>query len=228
MMAMVRYIHGTLTIRPQEMSFELHLRSLYPERNIMSVRQTETVSGQKGMDIQKKTDGAVNIIGEVATDEQAAWFVQAGQVASLFTIISHHAKMFNELVHSLRNSMVKFGMFSNESNAEQQVVRILHFDVHLNKDYEGRRYIERITECVPLFENEPYPDNLKDATREFFRRMTDRRTFEGRDIITFENGRYIAKNMITSSMQTQMMRYMKPEDRTAFEQMLAKHWKESA
>ena len=53
LMAMVRHIYSTLTIRAQEMAFELHLRKLYPERNILTFCETDSISGQEGLDIQK-------------------------------------------------------------------------------------------------------------------------------------------------------------------------------
>jgi pilus assembly protein CpaF len=45
LMALVKHIYGTLTLRVQETAFELHLRNLYPTRNILSFRETEYVSG---------------------------------------------------------------------------------------------------------------------------------------------------------------------------------------
>jgi len=62
LMAMIENIYETMNIRVQEVAFELHLRKIYPTRNILSFRETETVSGQEGLDVQKKTDGSVNII----------------------------------------------------------------------------------------------------------------------------------------------------------------------
>lgn len=228
MMALMRHIYGWLTLRVQEMSFELHLRKLYPQRNIVTTRQTDTVSGQKGMDVQKKSDGAVNIIGEVATDEQAAWMIQAAQVASLYTVFSHHAKTFFQLVFSLRNSMIKSGMFRNEVIAEQQVVDVIHFDVHLNKDAEGRRYIERITECIPLLESTDYPDDFHAAAKEYFRRMTDRKTFAAVDVVKFVNGSYVAGGEISIKNREEMKKYMTAEDQAAFDTFMELHWKVNA
>ena len=62
LMAMIENIYETMNIRVQETAFELHLRKIYPTRNILSLRETDTVSGQEGLDVQKKTDGSVNII----------------------------------------------------------------------------------------------------------------------------------------------------------------------
>ena len=82
LMAIMKYLYPTITIRVQETAFELHLRKIYPHHNILSLRETDTISGQEGLDVQKKTDGGVNILGEVSTDPVAAWMIQMAQVAS--------------------------------------------------------------------------------------------------------------------------------------------------
>jgi pilus assembly protein CpaF len=236
-MAMVRYIPATYTIRVQEMTFELHLRKIYRDRNILSLRETETISGQEGLDIQKKTDGTVNILGEVATDPVAAWMIQMSQVASLFTLFTHHAKTFRDLVFSLRNSLLKTGVFHNEKVAEQQVVSVLHFDIHLKKDYNGHRYIERITECVPLDQDVPYPadyrnarsleqklERFMDTAAEYFRRSTDRALYEARNVIEYRDGRYVAVHPISERTVREMLEQMSETDRQAFRSFLAAHW----
>ena len=107
LMGMIENIYETMNIRVQETAFELHLRKIYPTRNILTFRETDTISGQEGLDVQKKTDGSVNIIGEVATDPVASWMIQSAQVASKFTLFTHHAKTFPDLVTALRNSMLR-------------------------------------------------------------------------------------------------------------------------
>lgn len=62
LMAMIENIYDTMNLRITETAFELHLRRIYPTRNILSMRETETISGQECLDVQKKTDGTVNII----------------------------------------------------------------------------------------------------------------------------------------------------------------------
>ena len=163
LMGMIENIYETMNIRVQETAFELHLRKIYPTRNILTFRETDTISGQEGLDVQKKTDGSVNIIGEVATDPVASWMIQAAQVASKFTLFTHHAKTFPNLVTALRNSMLRTGVFKNEKTAEEQVVQVLNFDIHLVKDFRGRRYIERVTECIPIEEKNEYTYDYKKA-----------------------------------------------------------------
>ncbi|WP_152393725.1 pilus assembly protein CpaF [Paenibacillus guangzhouensis] len=208
LMALVRHIYGTLTLRVQEMAFELHLRKIYPHRNILSFRETDHIRGQDGLDVQKKTDGAVNIIGEAATDPVAAWVIQSSQVASLFTLFTHHAKTFNDLIFSLRNSLLKIGVFSNERIAEQQVVRVIGFDIHLRMDRDGRRLIERITECVPS-------DDL-----------TSENTYEAFNIVEYRDGAYIAGNRLSDHSVQAMTELMSEQDAVDFAAFLNKHWGE--
>lgn len=237
LMAMVKSINAAFNIRVQEMAFELHLRKIYKDRNILSFRETETISGQAGLDVQKKTDGTVNILGEVATDPVAAWMIQMAQVASLFTLFTHHAKTFKDLVLSLRNSLLKVGMFNNETIAEQQVVAVVNFDIHLKRDYDGRRYIERITECVPIDEEVPYPESYKqganldeklqmflETATEYFKRTTDRKWFESRNIVEFRDGAYVAVHPISERNRLEMKEHMSAEDVQAFEAFVAAHW----
>ncbi|MCD1261270.1 Flp pilus assembly complex ATPase component TadA [Paenibacillus athensensis] len=237
LMAMVKHIYATFTIRVQEMSFELHLRKIYEDRNILSLRETDHISGQDGLDIQKKTDGTVNILGEVATDPVAAWMIQMAQVASLFTLFTHHAKTFRDLVFSLRNSLLKTGMFASEKIAEQQVISVINFDIHLKKDYNGRRYIERITECVPLDHEIVYPNDYKharttdqkierfmDTAAEYFRRSTDRSLYEARNVVEFREGCYVAVNPISGRNVSEMMELMSDTDRESFASFLAAYW----
>ncbi|WP_214629701.1 Flp pilus assembly complex ATPase component TadA [Paenibacillus agaridevorans] len=237
LMAMVHHIPEVLPIRVQEMSFELQLRKIYPERNIVSLRETETISGQQGLDIQKKTDGSVNILGEVATDPVAAWMVQMAQVASLFTLFTHHAKTFRDLVLSLRNSLLKTKVFTNERVAEQQVVSVVNFDIHLRRDLNGRRYIERITECVPAPEETAYPEAFRgkmtkdervaafmETALEYFRRTTDRPLYAARNLVEFRDGRYVAVHPLSEQSRLEIAEYLSGPDQAVFDAFLASHW----
>lgn len=216
LMAMIGKIYPFHTIRVQELAFELNLRRLYPKRNILSFRETNKISGQMGLDLQKKTDGSVQIIGEIATDDVASWMIQTAQVASAFTIFTHHAKTVKDLVLSLRNSLLKCDIFSNESIAEEQVINVLNFDIHLNKDYDGRRYIERITEIIPLnleIDNNIY--NQKKYLEE--QNIQKNEKYKIVDIIVYEDNKYKIKNNISCYRYNIMKKYMINDDIYLFE-----------
>lgn len=197
LMALVEHIPAEYTIRVLELAFELHLRELYPERNIVTFRETGSVGGFEGLEVQKKTDGAVSIIGEVASSRVAAWMVESGQTGSLFTLFTHHARNTRALIASLRNSLLKEGSFSNELIATEQVVSVVHFDVHLHLDREGKRYIERITQIT---ENE-------EVTGGFY--LTD--------LVVYEDGKYVQKNKLDQGIRREMRKWMNISERRLFD-----------
>ncbi len=240
LMAIIKFINATFTLRIQETAFELNLRKIYPKRNILTFRETNEVSGQEGTNLQKKTDGTVNILGEVADAKIASLMIQMAQVASLFTIFTHHAKTSYDLVTSLRNNLLQTGVFNNEMIAEKQVADTIRFDIHLNKNAEGHRYIERITEIIPLSNYKDYPteyikqENLNDkmgsffnTTTEYYTRVTDRKVFETKDIIRWvENesgntkGKYVVVNNISDEMTEQILLNLSGKDKEGFKQFL--------
>ena len=237
LMAMIENIYETMNLRITETAFELHLRKIYPTRNILSMRETETVSGQDCLDVQKKTDGSVNIIGEVATDPVASWMIQSAQVASKFTLFTHHAKTFPDLVTALRNSMLRAGVFKDERTAEEQVVQVLNFDIHLVKDFRGRRYIERITECIPVEDKNEYTfDHRKQKTLEgkmdkfmdnatiFFTKSTNRELYKYRNILEYQDGKYVLTNPISETNIREMRNNMDDSDLDGFNDFLQRNW----
>lgn len=237
LMGMIENIYETMNIRVQETAFELHLRKIYPTRNILTFRETETISGQEGLDVQKKTDGSVNIIGEVATDPVASWMIQAAQVASKFTLFTHHAKTFPNLVTALRNSMLRTGVFKNEKTAEEQVVQVLNFDIHLVKDFRGRRYIERVTECIPVEEKNEYTfDHKQEKTLEgkfnkffdnathYFTKITDRKLYDYVNILEYIDGEYVLTNKISDQNLREMRNNMDESDVEQFDAFVEENW----
>ena len=237
LMGMIENIYETMNIRVQETAFELHLRKIYPTRNILTFRETDTISGQEGLDVQKKTDGSVNIIGEVATDPVASWMIQAAQVASKFTLFTHHAKTFPNLVTALRNSMLRTGVFTDEKTAEEQVVQVLNFDIHQVKDFRGKRYIERITECIPVENKNEYTfnhrnektlegkfDKFFDNATHYFTKSTDRQLYTYRNIMEYIDGEYVITNPISDQNLKEMRNNMDEADVEAFDKFVEKHW----
>ena len=238
LMAIMKYLYPTITVRVQETAFELHLRKIYPYHNILSLRETDTITGQMGLDVQKKTDGGVNILGEVATDPVAAWMIQMAQVASKFTLFTHHAKTFPNLITALRNSLLKIGMFNSENVAEVQVVQVINFNIHLKRGTDGTRYIERITECIPLEPKFNYNndyrdikdmngklDRFMDNAVEYFSHMTQTSNYTYHNIIEWVDGEYVFKNPITEANIKAMRDNMSPEDVKEFDNFLDTAWR---
>ncbi len=195
LMSVIDYIPAAYTLRIQEMAFELHLRDIYPDRNILTFQETEYVSGQEGLDIQKKTDGVVNILGEIASNDVAAWMIQMSQVGSLFTIFTHHAKTTENLIKYMRNALIVSGSFNNEDIALEQVIDAVRFDIHIEKDIYGHRYIERISEIV---------------------KCESKKGYEIIDIVKYSKDGYILANGFSNEVAKDMCKHMSLEDKEVF------------
>ena len=240
LMGLIENIYETMNLRITETAFELHLRKVYPTRNILSMRETETISGQECLDVQKKTDGSVNIIGEVATDPVASWMIQSAQVASKFTLFTHHAKTFPDLVTALRNSMLRAGVFKNEKTAEEQVVQVLNFDIHLKKDFRGRRYIERVTECIPIKDTSEYNYDYRteknmddkwvkffDNATTYFSKVTEQKLYVYQNVLEYIDGEYQLTNKISDQNISEMRANMDEADAIEFDKFIENTWGKS-
>lgn len=163
--------------------------------------------------------------------------IQAAQVASKFTLFTHHAKSFPNLVTALRNSMLRTGVFTDEKTAEEQVIQVLNFDVHQVKDFRGRRYIERITECIPLESKDEYTyehrnektlegkfDKFFDNATRYFSKTTDRQLYAYRNIMECIDGEYVITNPITATNIKEMRNNMDETDVEEFDRFIEKHW----
>ncbi len=155
------------------------------------------------------------------------------QVASKFTMFTHHAKTFENLILSLRNSLLKTGVFTNEKVAEIQVVQVINFDIHLKRGFDGSRFIERITECVPIKQKNPYTfdfhnektmdgkwEKFMDNATHYFQKVTETETFKSVNIIEFHNGEYEVCHRISDNNVQEMSDNMSPEDQVAFREYL--------
>lgn len=203
---LISYFPKAINIRVQELEFESNLRYTYPDRNIMTMQETDSVTAQEGLDLQKKTNGSANILGEVATSQAASWLIQTSKVASLFAMFTHHAKTTEDLIIAIRNNLLDVNGgagFQNEKAAEDMVARAINIDVHM-ENIRGHRFMSRITEIIPINdrrypselpvnENLSLNDKLALDTIENQRRITDRALFTTKDLVVFENGRYVFK-----------------------------------
>jgi len=234
MSSVIRFIDNRYTLRVLEMAPELYLRELYPTRNILSVQETSTVSAAELQDALKKSDAAVSIVGEVATDSIAARMIQMGQVASIFTIFSHHANTARDLVFALRNSLVNAGGFSNMTTAERQVTEVVKVDVHLDYTTDGKRYVDRISEIIPLDEKIPYPDydpqnhseSTAKITKEYYERTTDRVSFITKDIVKYDvkTHTYNVVNRFSVGLEEKIRLTLGDELRRMYDKFVFSNW----
>lgn len=194
--SLIRYINPIYNLRVQESKAELNLNYAYPERNVISFQETPSVDAQEGLNVQKKTNGSVNIIGEVATAIQASHIIQTTMVASLFALFTHHAKTASDLVEAISNNLLELGLYNNKKDAVAMTSKVLNIDMHL-ANVNGRRFIERITE-IEAIGDEAYPselpseymvtreDAIKSDMPEYFKRMTNPKLYDTKNLVEWQ------------------------------------------
>lgn len=221
--SLIRFIDSAFSLRVQEISAELNLNYTYPNRNIISFQETESIKSQEGLNFQKKTSGDINIIGEVAEAAQANFVIQTAMVASLFAMFTHHAKTAYDFVIAIANNLLDpdVGIYREKKEAVEMAAKILNIDVHL-ENRKGHRFLERITEIVPVTEMKYPTDNDPDKTheddeKEYFKRMTDRDLFDVRDIVRYDNGEFVLVNLPTENMMNDIRSKLTYEEEAEFE-----------
>lgn len=220
--SLIRYIDPSFSLRIQEISAELNLNYAYPYRNIISFQETESIKSQEGLNFQKKTSGDVNIIGEVAEAAQANFVVQTAMVASLFAMFTHHAKTAYDFVMAIANNLLdpECGIYREKKEAVEMAAKILNIDIHL-ENRKGHRYLERITEIIPIQEME-YPSDVDPNKKheadelEYFKRQTDRKMFEERDLVRYVNGEFVLVHLPSKTMVEDIKKKLTLEEEKEF------------
>lgn len=234
MIAAIAAIDARLTIRILEMAPEMYLRERYPDRNIYSVSETQYVTAAELQDALKKSDAAVSIVGEVATDAIAARMIQMGQVASLFTIFSHHANRAKDLVNAITNSIVASnGGGATAATIQPQVIDVIKIDIHMDFDVTGFRYFERITEIIPVDHVIPEYDpndpvnSMNRIQRAYYDITAVGELFITKDLIVFnkKTRHYDTVNMISKQLLTYMIKSIPTDQLPAFKEFISKNWK---
>ena len=115
--------------------------------------------------------------------------------------------------------------------------KYLNFDVHQVKDFRGRRYIERITECIPLESKNEYTfehrnektlegkfDKFFDNATRYFEKSTDKQLYTYRNILEYIDGELVITNPITTQNLKEMRNNMSEADVEEFDKFIEKHW----
>ena len=224
-------------IRVIEMSFELQLNEIYPDRNIFCTRNDEFTSATEVQDILKKTDGYLSMAGEIATNEVAANAMQFGLVASQATMFSHHGKDYMGLIEGLTNALLSSGQFNDRDSAQGLVLDVVKHNVHCDF-HKKLRVVDYIEEIVKGETIVPYQDikvssdvvsAIDQSTalnREFYQRTTDRVRYTSRKIIRFnhETSTYEPYEWYTPERFAIMLDKMPDEHKAGFIQFYKENW----
>lgn len=217
LMAMIDLLKKTSRIRSFEKIFELYINKHFLKMNVLSLRKTDTIKGQDALDSLLTSDGNITILGEVGTYEEANMLMSIKEKNSDTTLATIHTDTADDLVSYVKKSFLLVGGYNDVVIAERDAVRLLNFDIHM-VNINGHRHIERITEIFPKEINrELY--NTSDFIKEVCRKLIDPKTYETKDIIVFENGKYVIKNGFSKRATEKILNNLNDAEKIEFEEL---------
>jgi pilus assembly protein CpaF len=214
--AMVQFIDQRYPIRTTEQEFELWLNNTYPHMNVVCFRGSDEVNIIDSINIQKKTDASIMILGEVASTELANAFITLTQAGTKSTMCTCHCVTTEALVDYFRNAALSSGTFSNEMIAEEQVANSINLDIHWEKSGDGHRYISYISEIIPFEREDVWPEDTMASIAESLKRMSRKRAFHTNKLIVYENGEYVIKNTFSDKTVHKILINLSEEDKKSF------------
>lgn len=146
--SLVRFLDPKYSIRVAESTFETRLGELYPERNIHTLQEYGDSTLGDAIALFKKTDTDVTICGEINEPGTAQEYVQLSQSGGRQTLCTSHHNTTEKLIAYMRNALLQCAGFQNEEAAARQAAQAVSFDVHMELDQYGHRYISRINEII--------------------------------------------------------------------------------
>ena len=227
LIASARKLYATSTIRVWESYFETFFRFKMPFRNVLTVRETEEIKGETALDSMKKSNGKITIVSESADDFSKAYVIKGALAASECVEWTDHSISEDELVETHRNALLNIGLFRDEDKAEEQVLRVLKWNVHLGTNEElGLRYIKRVTEFIRL-DDKAYVDGNDERafhqnSKMFFERKTNAKKYKTVNLIEYdeENRKYVIKNNFSEQSIKLMKEKLRKKDQLGFKLLL--------
>ena len=161
--------------------------------------------------------------------------IQMGQVASLFTIFSHHANRAKDLINAITNSIVATsGGGATASTVQPQVIDVIKIDVHMDFDVTGYRYFERITEIIPVdrvipkYNPKDPVNSMNQIRRDYYEITAVGDLFTTQDIVRFDKKTrtYIPVKWCSARLTEYMLKNIPTEQLPEFQEFVTSNWKE--
>lgn len=205
-------------IRTTEQEFELWMNNTYDYLNCLCLRSTEEMSIIDAINMQKKMDAAIMLLGEVNSYELAAAYISLCLSGTKSALCTCHCVSTQDLVDYFRNSIMAAGIFRSETVAEEQVVNSIYIDIHWEKGADGRRYISYINEIIP------YPREIMDSDENnalnsiasSLKLMARKRAFYVRPLVVFEKNEYQLRNKFSNRAVERILKNLVDTEREIF------------
>lgn len=219
--AAVRFIDKRQPIRTLEADFELYLNDAYQDKNILGVRPSERMSFSKMIELLKASDAHTILFGETASLEHAKHLLDLLLAGTKRIITTGHWPTTDELISYFVHSLGAYGG-SGIRDVEAMVSRLLHLDIHCVRDNDGHRYIDRITEIIPITIEEMKEESIEGVEGILkgiysqLKSLNDRRTYCTRDLVIYDQGVYRMVNPFSDRLAKIIMSNLPDNEQEEF------------
>ncbi len=221
MRASIREIDRRQQIRTIEADFELYLNDAYYDMNILGTRPNQEIGFAKLIELLKASEAHTILFGETASLEHAKYLIDLLLAGSKRVITTGHWANVDELISYFVLAQGSEGNSTSEDR-ERVISRLLNLDIHHVKDNDGHRYIDRITEIIPL-EREQQREGMingiegrLDRIANYLETMTRRKTYDTQDIVIFRDGEYHMVQPFSDRLTNIILQNISPAERAKF------------
>lgn len=233
-------------IRVNEMMAELGLRYAFPTKNVFSMQATSSVTMQEGIDVGKKMNGQILVLGEIAESILTVLFSQMCSRGGSQAYATFHGKDTDACVKSMGQDLVECNVATSLADGMSKISEILNINIHLDNDRpkidlstltqeeldryskmgidedDKSRHIGFIDEVVPLVGTQyPFPEpktqeEMWRNTTEYYMRETDRVVYKINRLIEFKDGQLLVRNIFTDETCDKIANKLSRKDELIF------------
>lgn len=141
---------GQSTGKTTLLSEIIKYKGLSEYKNVTDVCECGTLCTEHIKREFDRSDSTPIVCGRLHTDGVISIFTESLVVNSKYGMAVHHANNTLDLINSLVYARVNKGLHSDFSSAVSVISECIDIDIHLDKDENGNRYIDRITRIEKL------------------------------------------------------------------------------
>lgn len=219
---LVEYMYDEDSIRTVNNNFETFISNLFPEKNIIEFRKTDSITEEQAYEISLKSSGKITIFTEIRENMMIEKFLNSGRRGSKMALTSMHHNEANRVVYELAKGLMKEGLHQRISDAVEDVLEVLKIVIEVNVENGIRTYgVYELVDRTPTFEASIYNDiekmDLQAVNRTIAKalvKLSQPANFEAVPIVVYDEitHAYVKKNDFTPSLVKHLHKNIKRSD----------------
>lgn len=220
---LVEYMYDDLSIRTINNNFETFIRNLFPNKNIIEYKKTDSITEEEAYEISLKSSGKITIFTEIRENKMIENFLNTGRRGSKMALTSMHHNDAHRVVYELAKGLMKEGLHQRISDAVEDVLEVLKIVIEVNVCEDGKRTygIYELIDNTPSFESDIY--NLIDEMGELdvnktiakaLVKLSQPANYKAVPIVIYDDktNAYLKKNCFSTPLISHLKKNLKRKD----------------